>query len=224
MRPTTTAKSMSRLSQVLRWMIATLALMLVATAGWIRFRFGVVSLQQIVLNLPGTGGESLGNGSLVIEAAMVCLLVPAVIVCGGARLADGSAPAATDACGAGLPARSGGIPWELPCSRSPIALAVLFTTASPVCLKTRPRCWDIVLRAPLHGADPSDPSARLFDESGDDLPGVGTRSPTTRCSVRTCWPTSTAPPRAGLDTTDFSSSPAAVGQWPESSAPNAGSR
>ncbi len=57
--------------------------MLVALAGWIRFRFGVVTLQQIVSNLPRAGGESLGNGNLAVEAATVCLLVPAVIITSG---------------------------------------------------------------------------------------------------------------------------------------------
>lgn len=61
--------------------LSALALVLLATAGWIRFRFGVVTFEQILLNLPiAGGGEGVGNDSLAVEAVLVCLALPVAIV------------------------------------------------------------------------------------------------------------------------------------------------
>ena len=62
---------------VLRWLLATVAVILLAIAGWIRFHFGAVSFEQIVTNLPISGGaEGVGNDGLLTEALIVCLAVP----------------------------------------------------------------------------------------------------------------------------------------------------
>ncbi|WP_051208434.1 LTA synthase family protein [Propionicicella superfundia] len=61
-------------------MLSTLALVLLATAWWINFRFGSVILEQVLLNLPITGGEGVGNDRLVIEAAVVCIGLPVLVV------------------------------------------------------------------------------------------------------------------------------------------------
>ena len=47
-----------------------------STAGWVYVRFGAVAPDQVLLNLPSDGGEGVGNGSLVTEAAVVCLGLP----------------------------------------------------------------------------------------------------------------------------------------------------
>ena len=71
----------SRVARVAHWVLLTIALILLALAGWVRFRFGTVSLEQILLNLPTQGG-SLGSGSasLVAEAATVCIGLPVLLV------------------------------------------------------------------------------------------------------------------------------------------------
>ncbi len=64
-------------SAIARWLLATFALILLAIAGWIRFHFGSVSFEQIVTNLPISGGaEGVGNNGLLTEALIVCLAVP----------------------------------------------------------------------------------------------------------------------------------------------------
>ena len=58
------------------WLLSTIALFLVALAGWIRFHFGAVSFEQIVSNLPISNGEGVGNNDLLVEAIVVCIVVP----------------------------------------------------------------------------------------------------------------------------------------------------
>lgn len=71
----------TRLARALAWALSALALVLVAIAGWIRFRFGVVTFEQILLNLPfAGGGEGVGNDSLAVEAVLVCLVLPLAVV------------------------------------------------------------------------------------------------------------------------------------------------
>lgn len=55
-----------------------MALMLLAVAAWIRFRFGVVTFDQILLNLPivGGAGEGVGNNNLAVEAIGFCVVLP----------------------------------------------------------------------------------------------------------------------------------------------------
>lgn len=68
----------SRLKQAVRWTLVTLSLVLLAIAGWIRFRFGPVTLEQILLNVPTHAGENAGSSALVMEAGLVCLGLPLV--------------------------------------------------------------------------------------------------------------------------------------------------
>lgn len=56
-----------------------------ATAGWIRFRFGKITFDQLVLHLP-LGNQEATQASLVWEGLAVCLLVPLALVYGGYRL------------------------------------------------------------------------------------------------------------------------------------------
>lgn len=58
------------------WLLSTVALILAAIAAWIRYRFGPVSFEQIVTNLPISNGEGVGNNSLLVEAIQYCLAVP----------------------------------------------------------------------------------------------------------------------------------------------------
>lgn len=58
------------------WSLAAVALMLLATAGWIRYRFGSIVLEQFILHIPLGGHVEDGNNDLVIEALVVCILVP----------------------------------------------------------------------------------------------------------------------------------------------------
>ncbi len=68
-----------RRAHVVGWILLALTLILLSTAGWIRFRFGAVSLEQILLNLPTNAGEGAGNGTLVVEAALFCLGTPILV-------------------------------------------------------------------------------------------------------------------------------------------------
>lgn len=68
-----------RLRTIMSWLISTIALFLVALAGWIRFHFGAVSFEQIVNNLPISSGEGVGNNDLLHEAIVVCIVVPATL-------------------------------------------------------------------------------------------------------------------------------------------------
>lgn len=62
------------------WTLLALALMFVALAVWIRVRFGDVSFDQIVTNLPIGAGKGIGNNSLAIEVAVWCIAVPVAFV------------------------------------------------------------------------------------------------------------------------------------------------
>ena len=75
-----------RLAPVMRWFLITLALVLLAIAGWVHFRFGAVGLEQILLNLPTNGAEGTGNGELVIEGLGIGIGLP-LLVAGSALLA-----------------------------------------------------------------------------------------------------------------------------------------
>jgi phosphoglycerol transferase len=74
----------ARVRGVLPWALCTLAAVFVAVAGWIRFRFGRVSFEQIITNLPISGGEGVGNNSLLIEVLLACLVVPVTLTTLGA--------------------------------------------------------------------------------------------------------------------------------------------
>ena len=68
-----------RLRTILSWLISTIALFLVALAGWIRFHFGAVSFEQIVNNLPISSGEGVGNNDLLHEAMAAGGVDPAAL-------------------------------------------------------------------------------------------------------------------------------------------------
>ena len=65
----------SRVPAVAGWSLATLALILLATGGWIRYRFGELVFEQFILHIPLDGGGA-GDDSLVFEALVVCLVIP----------------------------------------------------------------------------------------------------------------------------------------------------
>lgn len=62
------------------WTLLALALIFCALAAWIRVRFGEVSFDQIVANLPIGAGKGIGNNSLAVEVAVWCLGLPVVVV------------------------------------------------------------------------------------------------------------------------------------------------
>lgn len=61
------------------WLLTTLALVLLATAGWIRYRFGEIVFEQFLLHIP-LNGEGAGNDSLVFEAVVTCIVAPVLVV------------------------------------------------------------------------------------------------------------------------------------------------
>jgi phosphoglycerol transferase len=68
----------ARSLRVLPWALCALAAVFVTFAGWIRFRFGPVTFEQIVTNLPLGGGEGVGDNTLLGEA-VACLVAPVVL-------------------------------------------------------------------------------------------------------------------------------------------------
>jgi len=55
------------------WTLFGAASILLALAGWIRYRFGEITFDQTLLNLRGEGA---GNSSLATEAVLVCVVAP----------------------------------------------------------------------------------------------------------------------------------------------------
>ena len=72
-------KPVGRVVLAIRWSLLGLALVLLAAASWIHFRFGKVVFEQVVLHLPVAGAQG-GDSSLVTEAALVCLALPALLL------------------------------------------------------------------------------------------------------------------------------------------------
>lgn len=73
--------------RVFGWALVALAAMLIALALWIRYRFGKVSLEQIISNLPVGPGKGVGNNGLAVEAVLCCIVAPIVLVTAAALLA-----------------------------------------------------------------------------------------------------------------------------------------
>jgi phosphoglycerol transferase len=62
------------------WSLLALAGVFTALAMWIRVRFGAVTFDQIVTNLPIGAGKGIGNNSLAGEVAVWCIAVPVGVV------------------------------------------------------------------------------------------------------------------------------------------------
>lgn len=69
----------SRLPALAGWLLTALALMALATAGWVRYRFGAIVFEQFILHIP-LGGGGAGDDSLVFEALVVCIVIPLGLV------------------------------------------------------------------------------------------------------------------------------------------------
>ncbi len=61
------------------WLISTLALVLLAVAAWIRLKFGAVTFEQIITNLPIFNGEGIGDQSVLGSALLLCLALPVAV-------------------------------------------------------------------------------------------------------------------------------------------------
>ena len=71
------------LSGLRGWLNGTLlalALIFAALAVWIRARFGTVTFDQIVTNLPIGAGKGIGNSSLAVEVLVWCVALPIALV------------------------------------------------------------------------------------------------------------------------------------------------
>lgn len=62
------------------WTLLALALIFVALAAWIRHRFGDVSFDQVITNLPIGPGKGIGNNGLAVEVAVWCIGAPIALV------------------------------------------------------------------------------------------------------------------------------------------------
>lgn len=121
MPDTTPTAGTGRARSALGWALTTLALVLIATAAWIRWEFGPVSFEQIVTNLPITHGEGVGNNDLVVRAALACLVAPV----GFSLLAEVARRVWLRRSGTGRGRR----PLVVPALTLAVALGVLLTVA-----------------------------------------------------------------------------------------------
>jgi phosphoglycerol transferase len=110
-----------RLAGLLRWCLTALALAFLAIAGWVRFRFGTVSLEQILLNLPTGGSEGTGNGDLVAEGLGVGVGLPLVVTA--------VAFVVTTILRRGRPPRPAKRPWAVPLLAFATSLVVFLSVA-----------------------------------------------------------------------------------------------
>ncbi|HML50850.1 MAG TPA: sulfatase-like hydrolase/transferase [Propionicimonas sp.] len=76
----TTPERAATMWVVAGWVLIAVAVMLAVLAGWIRYHFGTVTFEQIVNNLPGGGGGTVGNPTLATEGLVVVIIIPVVVV------------------------------------------------------------------------------------------------------------------------------------------------
>lgn len=60
------------------WLLVFIGAVLISAGIWVRRTFGVISVDQLLMNLPG--GEGAGGSSIVVSAVLWILVVPAVTV------------------------------------------------------------------------------------------------------------------------------------------------
>lgn len=61
------------------WLLVAVGLFLTFLSGWVRYRFGPVSFEEVMANLPITNGGGVGDGHLVVEAVLVCVVLPVLL-------------------------------------------------------------------------------------------------------------------------------------------------
>lgn len=80
----TSARTRPALSSALAfWLLIAFALFLACLAGWVRYRFGPVTFEEVMANLPITNGGGVGDGQLVVEAVCFCVGLPVLIAAVG---------------------------------------------------------------------------------------------------------------------------------------------
>lgn len=62
------------------WLVMLVSGILVAASVWVRRTFGEISVDQLLTNLPGGGGEGAGGPGLVLGGVLTAILLPLVIV------------------------------------------------------------------------------------------------------------------------------------------------
>ncbi len=61
------------------WAVVWISLLLTVGGWWVRYRFGDVSFDQVIANLPGYGGgEGVGDSGIAVEAVLWCVVFPAL--------------------------------------------------------------------------------------------------------------------------------------------------
>lgn len=117
---TSERKRRSQWVRATRWALFGAASVLLALAGWIRYRFGEITFDQTLLNLRG---ERAGNSTLFSEAVLVCVVAPLSVLAVMAALVSWRRPAAQS-----QPSRRFRRHPVLPGALSlGVALAILFT-------------------------------------------------------------------------------------------------
>ena len=69
-----------RAATVLFWILASVGAVLAGGGLWVRRTFGEISVDQLVLNLPGGGGEGAGGDGLIWSAVIAILVIPLALV------------------------------------------------------------------------------------------------------------------------------------------------
>ena len=73
-------RALSQARRALNWSLLALALIFGALAAWIRLRFGSVTFDQIITNLPIGAGKGVGNNALAVEVLLWCIAAPIALV------------------------------------------------------------------------------------------------------------------------------------------------
>lgn len=65
---------------VVFWILMAVGAVLIGISLWVRRTFGVISIDQLISNLPGGGGEGAGGSEIVVNAVVTGILIPVAIV------------------------------------------------------------------------------------------------------------------------------------------------
>lgn len=154
---------------IARWVLFGAAAVLLALAGWIRYRFGEITFDQTLLNLRG---ENTGNSSLATEALLVCVVAPLALLLALAALLGRRRRSGTSASG-GPRRRHPMLPGAVALG---LALSVLFTVtgvpqyASALLGDASFASYYVVPQAQRDGSEPRN-LVTIYLESGENTYG-----------------------------------------------------
>ncbi|WP_087016269.1 LTA synthase family protein [Leucobacter sp. 7(1)] len=70
----------SRTLVILGWLLVGVGSVALGVSLWVRRTFGVISIDQLLSNLPGGGGEGAGGSEIVVNAVLTGIVAPVAVV------------------------------------------------------------------------------------------------------------------------------------------------